>query len=423
VSKINNIVINDKFIFLIIFKIKIIMKNIFTLFLFLISSIVTTYSQCPYITGAMINACGSQEGTNEFITFNTGGASMNATDFQFSYSSSNPPPFSGSATLFIDGGAGGTVFSSNPGITLTGCSTIEVTASTIIPANSSVIMMYSSSTLTEFDLSTQCSNGIVYVMFINTANTSAADGWSDTGNFANNPASGSLRYLNITNTASPCSGADNVVSYQGTAIQSWGSNVDGNAILWDETGTPDYVNGGCNSISMPVEFSKFLATAIKNTSILSFATASETNNDFFTIERSADGTSFDAIGEIKGAGNSNTTLSYEFTDKKPFAGVNYYRIKQTDYDGKFSYTDIKSVRHNMYGNLSITPRTTEGRLQITTDAEDYTLDVYNVAGQQVKSYPSLSLDQSISIDELTAGLYYIKVNVGGQVETTKIVKL
>ena len=77
----------------------------------------------------------------------------------------------------------------------------------------------------------------------------------------------------------------------------------------------------------------------------------------------------------------------------------------------------------MYGNLSITPRTTEGRLQITTDAEDYTLDVYNVAGQQVKSYPSLSLDQSISIDELTAGLYYIKVNVGGQVETTKIVKL
>ncbi|HLO57026.1 MAG TPA: choice-of-anchor D domain-containing protein [Saprospiraceae bacterium] len=174
---------------------------------------------------------------------------------------------------------------------------------------------------------------------------------------------------------------------------------------------------------LPVEFSNFNVSKNKNTSILSFATASETNNDFFTIERSADGTSFDAIREIKGAGNSNTTLNYEFTDEKPFVGINYYRIKQTDYDGKFSYTDIKSVRHNMYGNLSITPRTTEGRLQITTDAEDYTLDVYNVAGQQVKSYPSLSLDQSISIDELTAGLYYIKVNVGGQVETTKIVKL
>ncbi len=180
---------------------------------------------------------------------------------------------------------------------------------------------------------------------------------------------------------------------------------------------------GTFSSTLPVTFSKFSATSSKNTSIVSFATASETNNAFFTIERSADGTSFDALGEIKGAGNSNTTLSYEFTDEKPFAGVNYYRIKQTDYDGKFSYSDIKSVRHNTFGNLSITPRTTEGRLQITTDAEDYTLDVYNVAGQQVKSYQSLSLDQSISIDELTAGLYYIKVNVDGQVETTKIVKL
>ncbi len=177
------------------------------------------------------------------------------------------------------------------------------------------------------------------------------------------------------------------------------------------------------SVVLPIELSSFDAKTFKNTSILSFTTASETNNDFFTIERSADGSSFDAIGEIKGAGNSNTTLSYEFTDEKPFAGVNYYRIKQTDYDGKFSYTYIKYVRHNTYGNLSITPRTTEGRLQITTDAEDYTLDVYNVAGQQVKSYQSLSLDQSISIDELTAGLYYIKVNVDGQVETTKIVKL
>ncbi|HMR90363.1 MAG TPA: choice-of-anchor D domain-containing protein [Saprospiraceae bacterium] len=174
---------------------------------------------------------------------------------------------------------------------------------------------------------------------------------------------------------------------------------------------------------LPVEFSNFSVTKKNKSSILSFATASETNNDYFSIERSADGTSFDAIGEIKGAGNSNTSVSYEFTDEKPLAGINYYRIKQTDFDGKFSYTDIKSVRHNTYGNLNITPRTTEGRLQITTDAEDYSIDVYNVAGQQVKSYPSLSLDQTISIDELTAGLYYIKVNVDGQVETTKIAKL
>jgi len=174
---------------------------------------------------------------------------------------------------------------------------------------------------------------------------------------------------------------------------------------------------------LPVTFSKFTATSAKNTSILSFATASETNNDFFTIERSTDGRDYDAIGEIKGAGNSNNEITYEFTDEKPFVGINYYRIKQTDYDGKYSYSDIKSVRHTTAGNLSITPRTTEGRLQVTTDMEDYAIVVYNVAGQQVKSFKSLSFDQLISIDDLTAGLYYVKVNFGGQVETIKVVKI
>lgn len=178
-----------------------------------------------------------------------------------------------------------------------------------------------------------------------------------------------------------------------------------------------------SNIVLPVTFSKFSTSSTKNTSQLSFSTASETNNDYFTIERSADGRSFDAIGEIKGAGNSNTPLSYEFIDEKPFTGMNFYRIKQTDFDGKFSFSDIKSVRHNTIGNLSITPGTTEGRLQVTTDADDYTLDIYNVAGQQVKSFKSLSLDQYISIDDLTTGLYFIKVNVGGQIETTKVVKI
>jgi hypothetical protein len=116
-------------------------------------------------------------------------------------------------------------------------------------------------------------------------------------------------------------------------------------------------------------------------------------------------------------------LTYEYTDVKPYAGINFYRIKQTDYDGKYSYSDIKSVRHNTVGNLSITPRTTEGRLQVTTDIEAYSLDVYNVAGQQLKAFKSLSKDQYISIDDLTAGLYFIKINHDGQVETTKIVKI
>jgi Lamin Tail Domain len=178
-----------------------------------------------------------------------------------------------------------------------------------------------------------------------------------------------------------------------------------------------------SSVIMPVEMLSFEVIKKETHSVLYFSTASETNNDYFTIERSADGRNYNAIGEMKGGGNSNTTIAYEFTDEKPFVGINYYRIKQTDFDGKYSYSDIKSVRHTSLGNLSITPRTTEGRLQVTTDMEDYTIDVYNVAGQQVKSLTALSYDQLISIDDLMAGLYYVKVNFGNQVETIKVVKI
>lgn len=176
-------------------------------------------------------------------------------------------------------------------------------------------------------------------------------------------------------------------------------------------------------ITMPVEFSKFNVNISNNTSQLTFSTASETNNDFFSIERSVDGRNFVSVGDIKGAGNSHETLSYEFVDEKPLAGINYYRIKQTDFDGKYSYSEIKSVRHISRGSLTVTPRTTEGRLQVVTDIDDYTLEVFNASGQLVKSFTTLSADQSISIDELVAGLYFVRIHHGSEVETVKITKI
>jgi hypothetical protein len=127
--------------------------------------------------------------------------------------------------------------------------------------------------------------------------------------------------------------------------------------------------------AMPVKFSNFTLNKFPKTTILSFTTASETNNDYFTIERSGDGPSFDAIGEIKGAGNSTEEKHYEFTDENPLPGINYYRIKQTDYDGQYSYSEIRSVRHIGKGNVAISPRSTDGRLDISTEMETYDVAV------------------------------------------------
>ena len=179
---------------------------------------------------------------------------------------------------------------------------------------------------------------------------------------------------------------------------------------------------GSGCLVLPVSFSSFVINKLDNHAILNFTTASETNNDYFTIERSGDGRSYDAIGEIDGAGDSRSEIKYTFTDERPLPGINYYRIKQTDFDGRYDYSEVRAVRHSS-GNLVVTPRTTEGRLQVVTDAVDYSLEVYNTSGQLVKSLSSLSQDQSISIEDLTAGIYYIRTISGRHTETIRIVKM
>jgi Secretion system C-terminal sorting domain len=177
------------------------------------------------------------------------------------------------------------------------------------------------------------------------------------------------------------------------------------------------------NITLPVDFTMIRAKNQESKVMIDWTTASETNNDFFTIERSGDGRNFETIGEINGAGNSSHEITYTFTDAHPVPGINYYRIKQTDYDGQFSYSEIRSVRHKGLSNVSVTPRTTEDRLYITTELDDYSITIYNVAGQQVKRMVDMSQDQNISIETLNAGVYFIKINSRTESETVKVVKI
>jgi hypothetical protein len=81
----------------------------------------------------------------------------------------------------------------------------------------------------------------------------------------------------------------------------------------------------------------FTAEAANEVINLNWATAAEINNDFFTIERSIDGSNWEIVDFLTGAGNANYMIEYSFTDANPYQGVSYYRLKQTDFDGKFEY--------------------------------------------------------------------------------------
>ena len=102
--------------------------------------------------------------------------------------------------------------------------------------------------------------------------------------------------------------------------------------------------------------------------LLSWKTASEHNNDYFTIEKTLDGEEFEAIGVVNGAGKSISPRNYELYDFNILQLINYYRLKQTDYDGNYIYSKIVSVDN----------RSTLGNKEI--------VGIYNLLGQKIDQY-------------------------------------
>lgn len=110
------------------------------------------------------------------------------------------------------------------------------------------------------------------------------------------------------------------------------------------------VNIGC--LPLPIELLTFDAKPVQNTVELKWSTASETNNDYFTIERSRDAVQFSTLAVVGGAGTSLEGNTYSNVDQQPYVGLSYYRLKQTDYDGNSTYSIIKTVEFNNMSSLN-----------------------------------------------------------------------
>lgn len=98
--------------------------------------------------------------------------------------------------------------------------------------------------------------------------------------------------------------------------------------------------------SLPIELAYFTGKASENKVELTWLTTSEINNDYFTVEKSANGLYFEEIDKIKGSGTSNVQNTYLYTDENPLQGINYYRLRQTDFDGKYSVSEVVSIKFN-----------------------------------------------------------------------------
>ncbi|GAA0891379.1 hypothetical protein GCM10009122_10580 [Fulvivirga kasyanovii] len=205
-----------------------------------------------------------------------------------------------------------------------------------------------------------------------------------------------------------------------------GPQSDGTCPLVTSDTCDDGGSGFCGTDVLPIVLTYFNSKSIDSGVELKWGTASEENNDYFTIERSADGKAFEKITTVSGAGTHTGALDYTYVDNKPLKGRSYYRLSQTDFDGTTAYFDIVAVDFTTVSKLAVypNPASVTDMLTIQTGAdadEDVELAIYSNAGQLVKS-EVVSGSGAVTIqNDLKAGFYMLQVKSGQVVISTRLV--
>ncbi|MCZ8356870.1 MAG: T9SS type A sorting domain-containing protein [Microcystis sp. LE19-388.1G] len=179
---------------------------------------------------------------------------------------------------------------------------------------------------------------------------------------------------------------------------------------------------------LPIELLEFKAKLGKEGVEISWITATEINNDFFTVEKSNSGFDFYSLTKIAGAGNSTQQLKYSVTDISPFQGVNYYRLKQTDYDGKFDYSRVISVDvESPLPTNSIYPNPNEGKsFYVMLPKSGYRNILIKIQGLDGKTILSETVYKSGTFEfipsvKLASGVYIISIFDNGNFSNVKLV--
>jgi hypothetical protein len=141
----------------------------------------------------------------------------------------------------------------------------------------------------------------------------------------------------------------------------------GDNCTWSFTGT---------GILLPIKMGSFTGFHNGREVELDWTTITEKNNDYFIVQRTVDGIIYENIGTVKGAGTTNERQNYSLVDYRPYDGTSYYRIKQTDYDGAFEYSDIISVKHGETGLLLIRTVNLMGQ-EVDHNYSGMVIDVYS----------------------------------------------
>ncbi len=190
--------------------------------------------------------------------------------------------------------------------------------------------------------------------------------------------------------------------------------------------TNSFFIGSLNSTStpLPITLISFTAANVNNEVVLKWTTSGEIDNDYFSIQRSDNGSNWKSIQKIQGAGTSDQAVSYSAVDPSPYPGISYYRLMQTDMDGRSTYSFVVSVNlENKTTEILVYPNPASDHITLKFPVEDtYEVTLLNINGQIINR-PVATTDTNLTLNVagLKAGIYFIRITHNQITETRKII--
>lgn len=227
--------------------------------------------------------------------------------------------------------------------------------------------------------------------------------------------------LTITDTTSPESsftsnGDTGTITVGGNFVDSECPYPEGTYTFCDCSGQSNF--SACDT-ALPIELMQFSGQQKGASIVLQWSTASELNNDFFTIERLTQEDTFENIGEYSGSGTSLRLINYEAFDYNPAPGNNYYRLKQTDFSGAYEYSSIIKVEFQGSKNgVVVFPNPAADNVTVTLCKQKpgaiLPISILSSNGvlcikENAIVDESGNLSKNIQVDHLSPGVYFLKV--------------
>ena len=175
---------------------------------------------------------------------------------------------------------------------------------------------------------------------------------------------------------------------------------------------------------LPLTLISFSANAVNNKVNIDWQTANETNTDYFLVQRSKDGTTWETIQNAKAVGANNpSTTNYSAEDQNPYSGISFYRLIEVDKNGKQTNSDVRKVSiGNISANIIVYPNPATDKITISFPSSDkYEVSLITSIGHIINKYAVNDTHIDLNVSGLSAGVYFINISHGTVIETKKIV--